>query len=382
VKGSRFSLGLRVGVLLAGLSLLACGGGGGTSAPTPPPGPSPTPTSVADALKVLAEGRYLPQMSETLAALVRQQAWFVELDQAHFDLIASMETTERVARSKGVGEGVPKILQLATEQAWHVDGFDANEAIALKGLFDAYTESLSDQNAPLLADLIGDALRNGLLASVPLPESGNVAVIVSAKDQALGRQTLDLAVEWMPRVEELIGKFPYTYLFITVTDELPEFILGASYDEFIAVATTSVDPATVVHEIAHSTLYGKFPTWFEEGFAYFLDYYLTSTLEEGEAYFRDGLASLGLDTRLDLTRSYSDYLAESAEGYIFLTGVYRIRGIEGLVEIVRSFRTKTFGDQDLFLAIIEQGSPEERDQLRQLVCEGVIGARRDYCSGG
>jgi hypothetical protein len=207
--------------------------------------------------------------------------------------------------------------------------------------------------------------------------------MVTATDVALGRQALEIATNALPEVEVLVGAFPYTFLYIIVTDELPEIYAGVSYDEFIALALDAVDGPTIVHEIGHSTLYGIFPTWFEEGFAHFLEYYLTSSLEEGVAYFSEELVYLEREPYLDLRPrniyAFEDYVAERAQGFLFLEGVYEIRGIEGMASVVRSFRSQTFNDQDLLRAIVEQGGSDERRALRQLVCDQVLGARRNYC---
>jgi hypothetical protein len=191
-------------------------------------------------------------------------------------------------------------------------------------------------------------------------------------------------VQYAQPIEQLIGKFPYRFLHLTVTKDLPEEVLGLSYNEFIAIRDDSVEPYVIVHEITHSTLYGIFPTWFEEGLAHFTEYHLTSTLAAGKAEMSSELRSLRFDPQLDLrpNASYTwvDEYLERARGFLFLNGVYEIQGPESFSILIRQLRTRNYGDQDLLRALTQQGPTEKQPQMRQLVCQSFIGVRNLSCA--
>ena len=172
------------------------------------------------------------------------------------------------------------MLKLAAEQPWYSDGLDDPEARGLRGAFAAYEESMSNRNAPKIGPVLSQALQHGTLRAVNLPVGGEMMLVVSADDPAAAQQVLDLAVAALPEIEGLVGAYPYDFLHMMVTD-LGEFYAGLSYDQFIIIAPNAIDENTVVHELTHSTMYGKFPTWFEEGFAYFMGYYMSDDLEAG-----------------------------------------------------------------------------------------------------
>ena len=343
--------------------------------------PTPAPTPSAEDRIATAEGRYLVSLSADLAATIRAQPWFTEMAPEHLSLIAAILATERAAGARGETDSVAAALDFATQQAWYADGFDAAEAIGLRGVFQTYTVSLEDWRAPQIGPVLASTIAYELTATLELPESGTVVVLVSSEDPELGRTALDLAVQWLPQVEAVTGAFPYSFLHITIT-ELYELYAGLSYDEFISLAPDSVTEDVVIHELTHSTLYGIFPTWFEEGFAHFMEYYLPGRLDEGEAYFREELAFLEAKPILNIgPRPYDFYehLVDRATGFLFVKGLYEINGIEDVVATIRSLRTKTFSDQELLKRLIETDDPDRRAVLEAYVCQNVIGTTRNYC---
>lgn len=373
-----------------GTLLVACGSEGASSSPPPtattPAGgqerPTPEPTSDAAGLAVTAEGRYLAKLDETFAQKIREQPWFVEMTPEHLSLIAAILETDRAAGARGERASVAEAFAYATEQPWYIDGFDAAEAVGLRGVFQTYTVSLEDWRAPQIGPVLASTIAYELTASVELPESGTVVVLVSADDPALGRTALEMAVKWLPKVEEVTGAFPYSFLHITIT-ELYELYAGLSYDEFISLAPDSVTEDVVIHELTHSTLYGIFPTWFEEGFAHFMEYYLTDNLAGGEAYFLDQMAELGAEPVLNVGAKpgfdFYDYIIDRATGFLFINGLYEINGIDEVVATIRSLRTKTFSDQELVRRLIESDDPQKASLLQDYVCSNVIGTTRNYC---
>ncbi len=374
---------LAAGLLGLTLVLAACAGGkaqpAGQQRDSGIESPPATATSVARALRAKAESQVLPRLNPGLAELVTAQPWYTELTQPEYDLLEAIRDSELSAKRKGEEDSIPEIIVFAAEQPWYRDGLDEGEVQGLTGLLLAYAESLSDHRAPAIGPVLSTTLRSALFETVHLAESGDVVLLVAAEDAELGAEALSLAVSGLPLVEAITGPFPYRFLFIEMTDKLPELYAGLSYDEFIALSTNYVDAATVVHELTHSTMYGLFPIWFEEGFAHFLELYLTDSLEAGVAGYKAELASLDKDPRLDLTifrlNSLDDVLAERAQGLLFLNGLYEIEGIEGLSRMVRTLRTKTYNDQSLLRAIVAQGSAHNQEQISVLICEGVIGVR-------
>jgi hypothetical protein len=210
-----------------------------------------------------------------------------------------------------------------------------------------------------------------------------MVVMVAAERPELGKQALNLAVDSLPGIEQIVGKYPYRFLHIEVTKDLPTDVLGASYDEFMAVDVGSVDKETVVHEITHSTLYGNFPIWFEEGFAHFMECHLTNTLDGCVRDFTRQLGSLRRDPSLDIRatrgRGVVDYLADRARGFLFLKALNDAIGIENLSKMLRNLRTHSYGDQDLIRAIVGEGTLETQALTAQVVCKNVIGTVRSYC---
>jgi hypothetical protein len=138
-----------------------------------------------------------------------------------------------------------------------------------------------------------------------------------------------------------------------------------------------------VHELTHSTMYGSFPIWFEEGFAHFVEFYMTETLDEGISRFQDDLAYLGFDEKLYVgpyrDPSVEGYLAERMEGFLFMNGVYELNGIEALIGTIQEIRTKSLNDQELLRVFVAHGSKDEQQRMEDFFCENVVGTSRNYC---
>jgi hypothetical protein len=70
---------------------------------------------------------------------------------------------------------------------------------------------------------------------------------------------------------------------------------------------------------------------------------------------------------------------DRATGFLFVKGLYQLNGIDGVVDTIRSLRTKTFTDQDLLKRLIATDDPARREALEDFVCRNVIGTTRNYC---
>ena len=379
----------RFGLLLflPALALLsACGSSGEAPPPTVPPdaplAPTANATETARTLIDTAEGQYLAHMSLELNELVREQAWFETLTEDHVDLVAAILRTERAAKAKGEGDSVQSMLSFASEQGWYSDGLDQDEARGLRGAFEAYETSLTRKYAPTIGPVLSTTLEFGLFRATELPEGGEMIVVVSADDPEVGKTVLDKSIEWLPRIEELVGAYPYSFLHLMVTD-LGELYAGLSYDEFIAISPDYVDDETIVHELTHSTMYGSFPTWFEEGFAYFMEGYLTDSSDDILALFAEQLSLMGYDRMLyvGFYRDTSDagWLAEQMQGFLFMTGVHELNGIDALIGTVRDIRTKSLSDQELLRTFVSHGTSEQQQRMEAYFCENVVGTSRNYC---
>ncbi|MPZ50586.1 MAG: hypothetical protein GEU75_15030 [Dehalococcoidia bacterium] len=337
-------LAVHAGWLAIGVLLLAS-----CSSPSPPPSartPAPTRAPDTQALRDAAETRYLAAMSPRLAELVRAQPWFETMTEAQLDLVIAIQKCEKDALRRGEEASVPEILHFASEQGWYQDGLDERESLALAGIYDAYARSLADENAPPIGRVLSTSLKLGLFEVLQLPETGRMVVVVSSPDLELGQEALRLTVEALPKVEQLAGAYPYNFLHVQVTPDLPLYILGVSYNEFIAVSDVAVEAGVVIHEVTHSTLYGIFPIWFEEGMAHFMEYHLTDELSEGAGLYTQNLTQIRRDPRLDIRaarpQTTVDYLAERARGFLFLKGLYDIGGIDGISAMIRELRTHTY----------------------------------------
>jgi len=374
---------------LAAFVLLGAGSESGSAAePTPTftPRPTATPTPVAQGLRQQAETQHLPRMSQALADLVRSQPWYQELTPAKLNLIAGLLKCEQAAKSKGEPKAAAELFQFATEQDWYADGLDDREATGLAGVVQAYERSLTKTYAPAIGGSISSTLRNQLFDVTTLPETGEKTVIIASKDAGLGRKALQIVTEYLPQLEGITGKFPYPFIYVEVVPDLPEEVRGLSYDEFIEVGTTSVNVMVISHELTHSTVYGQFPIWFEEGLAYFLGYYLSDSLASGASSAAADLRQIGAANKVDITNYgyYSDwdYIAETRRGFLFVKSLYDIEGIEGLSATIKALRTKTYNDNELLAAILQYAPEDKQTALKKLYCDRVAGTTRNYCVAG
>lgn len=368
-------------VFALGLLLLACGEKGAKL----PKGPIPaTPTPGPDVFRKAAEAQVLPGLTPVLASLVKEQRWFGEMSPAQLEMLRAMQACEKAAIRRGEGASVPEILRYASEQGWYADGLSDREAKGLGGVFAAYSESLTDDNAFVIGGVLSATIRDASFEVLNLPETGELVIIVSSGDAALGAKALGLAVDAFPKIEALTGKYPFKFLHVTVTTELPVILAGVSYDEFIALDTKAVDASTMIHEMAHSILFGQFPLWFEEGFAHFTEFLLTDALEKGARQYTLDLSRLRRTKQLDIRSRTSlatlhGQLAERAQGFLFIKGVHDIMGAETFSRVIRTLRTRTYNDQDIIRALLENTPPELEARMRQHVCESIVGTARSYC---
>ena len=349
---------------------------------TPPPEPTATPVPAID-LRPTAEVKYLRFMKAPVAEVVREQSWYATLSPATMELVAAIQRCEKASQSRGEAASVADMLRYASEQGWYSDGLDEREVKGLSAVFDAYGTSLGDEDLISAGSVLASTLRWALFEPMKLPESGEIVVLSSSPDEARGRLLLQTAVKYMQPVEELVGKFPYRFLHFTVSDEMPDELLGLSINQFIIIHGDFVEPYVVAHEITHSTLYGNFPAWFEEGMAHFAQYNLTSSLAEGVAELKGELASAKLDVRVDLRPGAATWVDDAVEryrGFLFLNGVHEIQGHDAFKSMVRQFRTRNFEDQDLLRALVAYPAPSETQaSLRKLICASFIGVRNMSC---
>jgi hypothetical protein len=188
----------------------------------------------------------------------------------------------------------------------------------------------------------------------------------------------------MAGVESVVGAYPYHFVHIEIV-ALGPIYAGLSYNEFIEIDPEAIDRETTIHELTHSTLYGIFPLWFEEGMAHFVQHYLTGSLEEGTRLYSGHLRQLARDQRLDLryrtSYTFADEIAERAQGFLFISAFHDAQGIDGVVETLKPLRKQTFNGngQDLIAEMARLGSAETQAKTAKVICEHTIGARRDYC---
>lgn len=347
---------------------------------TPAPVPTATPIPAVD-LRPTAEVKYLRYMNTSVAAVVREQSWYATLSPMTMELVAAIQRCEKASQARGETRSVADMLKFASEQGWYTDGLDEREVKGLSAVFDAYARSLSDENSPAIGTVLSSTVRWGLFHTVQLPESGEVVLLASASNERVGIKLLQIAAEYAGPVEHFVGKFPYRFLHFTATYELPAELLGLSVNEFIFINDDAVEPYVIAHEITHSTMYGLFPLWFEEGMAYLVEYYLTATLEEGVEEQTSWMPP-GYDLRIDL-RSNAAYTRNGrspheSQGFLFLKGIFDIQGAETFSANVRQLRTRSYNDNDLIRALT-QSTPDKQAAMRALVCENFIGVRSVAC---
>ncbi|HXH21444.1 MAG TPA: hypothetical protein VNN10_05400 [Dehalococcoidia bacterium] len=382
-----YALGALVVAAVAAGAFLYVGTGADSktgSAAAVEPRPTAAPTPVSQGLLKQAEAQFVPRMSQPLADLVRAQPWYQELTPEKLDLLSWLLKCEQAARAQGEQRSVSDLFQFATEQAWYLDGLDDYEAKGLRGVVQAYERSLTTQKAPLVGASAASTLRHRLFDAALLPESGEVMVIAAAKDPALGRKALDIAVANLPRVEGMVGKYPYAFLYIEVTPEIEDYYEGASFkNEFLLVAPGSVTPGVLVHELTHATVYGLFPIWFEEGLAYVTHEYLTGDLSS----FIRGVArtaparAVWLDVYNYGYYTTGQWVLEQAGGLLLLNAIFETVGPEAFSNTVKALRTKTYNDNELLARILELAPEDKQPAIRKLYCDRVVGTTRNYCVG-
>jgi hypothetical protein len=349
------------------------------------PRPTATATPIAQGLLKQAEAQFLPRMSQPLADLVRAQGWYQELTPEKLALIDWLLKTEIAARSQGEPKAAAELFQFVTEQDWYLDGFDEFEATGITGVLRAYERSFAKALLPVGAT-ISSTIRHKLFDIAVLPESGPVVVIAASKDPAQGRKLLSLVMDNFANVEAMVGKYPYPFLYIEVNSELTETLglAGGSADEFIIIAPDEVKAWVVVHEITHSTVYGLFPTWFEEGLAYVVNEHLTGDL--GSFVRSVARTAPARAAWLDVWnyRVYMSHLDiyEHAGGLLLLNAIFEIEGYDAFSATVKALRTRTYNDNELLVRILELAPEDKKNEVRKLYCDRVVGTTRNYCVSG
>ncbi len=112
---------------------------------------------------------------------------------------------------------------------------------------------------------------------------------------------------------------------------------------------------------------------------------MTDTLPKGVSTFKGELALAKIEpkVRIGTSRGFgANYGLDSATGFLFMNALYEANGIESVAATIRSLRTKTFNDQDLIRILVASGSPEQQTVVKQVVCNHVLGATRNYCVPG
>jgi hypothetical protein len=329
-----------------------------------------------------AEQRLFPAMKPALVDFIRAQDFFAEVTPAEYTMLETFRDTGKAAEKYGTEALFMDTLRLATEQSWYTDGFDDNEAKALTAMFRAYQQSLADRGVPNIGPLMASSLRGNYFYVLQLPESGEVTIVLATDPEYDGqaRAALQLAVDNLPRVESIVGKFPYPFLHVYITDLGDDGLLGLNRNEFIWINRTAVDTNTMAHEMTHATVYGNFPTWFEEGFAYFVGNYADNALQQQE---KDSLAVIALARRprqLDLTAKFdhsaAGYFSTISQGFLFFKGYSDIVGLEAMGQTIRALRGKTYtNDNELLRAIVTNSPPDKQQQVQTYFCGAVLGLR-------
>src|SRR4029079_13856838 len=117
-----------------------------------------------------------------------------------------------------------------------------NEAKAMTAMFRAYMSSLDDRGVPNIGPLMASSVRGNYFYVLQLPESGEVTIVLAADPEYenLAPQALQLAAETLPRVEAIVGRFPYSFLHIYITGLGDDGLLGLNRNEFIWLNRTAV----------------------------------------------------------------------------------------------------------------------------------------------
>src|SRR5262249_20199381 len=154
----------------------------------------------------------------------------------------------------------------------------------------------------------------------------DVTIIVSAdaKYESMIPAVLQSAVASLPRVEEIVGEYPYDFAHFYITD-LPVGMGGGHTNGFIWISSNDFNNEIVAHELTHATLYGIFPKWFEEGVAYYVGAYSSGALQSAEALALSDIAYLKAQRKLDLNAKYEHsylvaYFSNIRQGFLFFKG--------------------------------------------------------------
>jgi hypothetical protein len=171
---------------------------------------APAAATVSVDYRKKSEQSLFPAMKPALVEFIRAQQWFAEVTPAEYTMLETLRDTGKAAERNGTEGLFMDTLRLATEQWWYTDGFDDNEAKAMTAMFRAYQSSLADRYVTKVGPLMASSLRGNYFYVLQLPESGEVTIVLSTDPEYanLGRKALDLAVENLPKVEQIVGKFP------------------------------------------------------------------------------------------------------------------------------------------------------------------------------
>lgn len=346
------------------------------------------PISTTDArvvdLRKTAEQRLFPAMKPALVEFIRNQEFFAEVTPVEYTMLETFRDTGKTAEKFGTETVFMDTLRLATEQTWYTDGFDDNEAKHMTALFRAYQSSLTIRKLgkfDQIGSQMASSIRGNYFYVTNLPEHGEVTVIVTAdpKYESMARNTLMMAVDNLPKVEAIVGEFPFDFVHIRITD-LEDGVGGTELKEFVILSPKYITTEVVSHELTHATLHGVFPVWFEEGLAYFVGRTMEGSSERYEAEYVALLNSVRLPRKLDLSLKFDHssfgYSSALIQGFLFFKGLNDLIGPDQLGVLLRALRGKTFANEnELFRAIVTNSQPDKQQAVQAYLCGAVLGLR-------
>jgi hypothetical protein len=263
-----------------------------------------------------------------------------------------------------------RVLDALWAASWVRDGFDDNEIRAATLIFLAYADSLSRfQEDDPTSDFVA-IIRDKLFGWTHLPETGTRLVMAHATNTLDATLALQLTSEQLPAIEEFIGAYTWSYVFIRVTQDVPETGDGFAVAPYVRIKPEALSTRVLPRELARATFSVYVDAWIREGFTEAAGAFATGRVEEVRAEAQSILEEAGQPARANLDFKgiwYQPTAVERAQLIIFMLGVTEAIGVDGLGRLTRVFRGSSFQDPSILL-IRQADTDAEREAIQEVFC--------------
>jgi hypothetical protein len=325
----------------------------------------------------------------TLAEVLSAQDWLnSQIEQDHPGITQAIFRALSNARASGrPASDVVSVLEAVGGADWVGDGLSNFEGHALAILLSAYGDALSRFNDRDFRHDFVEVISHRLFEFVDLPESGRRLILATGGNDADSRAAISAVRRLLPRVEELLGPYPHSYVFVSVHESLAQGQEAISREQFLEVARTGIDNESLARELSRATISGSYGYWYREGI---LDLAAAIVLEQTSTAYENAVATLeqaGADKRADLSFKGLDYkptAVERAQVLLVMLGFREWIGVAGIGRTTRLFKGDYEIDVTLLNSLVEQAyTPDQRAGLTRFLCTSLSPgspSQRRFCS--